>query len=143
MDAEHTIERRLAMDPERVDILESIERLAADQALVGDHEFEFARVTGDEEVADDADQDECDRHERAIGENRIGDDECEEDGRDHQSARVGPDMDVFRSAPRKDRVADEHWFHRNFRFFYYTTFVTAWRSRERGRQAGEVRVILC
>lgn len=100
VDAEHALERRLAMDPERMDILEGVECLTTDQSLVRHHELEFARVTGDEEIADDADQDERDRHERAISEDRIGDDEREEDGRDHESARVRPDMDMFRGAPR-------------------------------------------
>lgn len=99
MDTEHTLERRFAMNPERVDVVEGVERFSADESFVRHHELEFARVARDEEVADNADQDKDDRHERAIGEDGVRDDEGEEDGRDHQSARVRPDMDVFRSVP--------------------------------------------
>lgn len=143
MDAEDTLERRLAMDPERVDILESVERFAADQTLVGDHELEFARVTGDEKIADDTDQDENDRHERAIGKDGVGDDEREENGRNHEAARIWPDMDMFRSAPRQDGVADKHWFHRSFRFLHYTmTSIRDKKNRMAGLQAYRFLAVL-
>ena len=117
VDAEHALERRLGIDMERMDVLESVERLAADYALIGDHELELTRVAGDEEIANDADQDKGDRHDRAVGKDGVGDDEREEDSRDHQSTRVGPDMDVFRCTPRQDGVANEDRIHRLFFVF--------------------------
>lgn len=118
--AQDAFERHLFMDPKRVDIFECVECLAADDTFVGDHELEFARISSDEEIADDADQDEGDRHEGTIGKNSVGNDQCEENGRYHEAAWIGPDMEMFRCAPRQKGIARENWFHREFLFLYYT-----------------------
>ena len=104
-----------------MNVFEVVECLAAEYALARDGELELARVTGEEEIADDTDQEERDRHDRAIGEDRVGDDEREENSRNHQTARVGPDMDVFRRAPRQEGSTGRGIeFHSIFLFIYYT-----------------------
>lgn len=64
-----------------------------------------------EEVADDADQDESDSHERAIGDERIADDEDEPDGHDNPAFGAKLKRFVFRSLPAQDDILVSAIFH--------------------------------
>lgn len=81
VDAEYAFKRRIFIDPEGVNVFECIESFSGDDTPVGNREFELSRIAGDEEVTNDAEEDEGNRHHEAIGEDRIGDDEREENSR--------------------------------------------------------------
>lgn len=109
MNTQYAFEWRFFIDMKGVEVFESIECFTAEDALVGNSKFEFTWIASEEEVANHTKEREGDRHEWAIGKDGVGNDEGEENGRDHEAARIGPDMDVFRSAPNDEWGAGKRW----------------------------------
>src|SRR3989344_3087472 len=89
-DAQDILERRFGVDEEGFDGIELVEFIAGDDAFGGDQERQDARLAIEREVADDADQDERDRHERAVGIEGVRDDSDEKRRDDHP--RTGPEL---------------------------------------------------
>lgn len=80
-DREEVIERRLIVEVERFDIFELIELFAGDDAFGGEVEGDDGWFVAEGQIAGHADQNECDGHDRAVGIERPGDDDDQENDR--------------------------------------------------------------
>ena len=77
VNAEDAFEWWFLVDAEGIDIFKLVECLSAENSFIGDSELKFPWISGDKEIANDAEEDERNRHEGTIGENGVGDDERE------------------------------------------------------------------
>ncbi len=104
-DREEVFERRISMDEERSDGIVGVEFIVREDAAVGQRETVLLGLGDMHQVADDADQDESDRHQRAIGIERPGDNEDKECRQDDTGFRSELESIMLGSAPfEKDRA---------------------------------------
>lgn len=104
-DREEIVERRISVDEERSDGIVGVEFVVREDAAVGQREPVLLGFGGMHEIADDANQDEGDRHQGAVGIERPGDDEDEQCGQDDTCFRSELEGIVLGGGPfEKDRA---------------------------------------
>lgn len=104
-DTEDVFERRISVDEERCEGIELIEFVAGDDAFDRHEKSDDARFTVQGKVSDDTDQDESDRHQRAIGIQGVADDSDEEYRDDRPRAWSELERFVLRRLPVQEDLA--------------------------------------
>lgn len=105
LDAQDVFKWRIGVDEERLERIKFVEFIAGDDAFSGDQKGKYTRLAVEREIADDADEDECDGHKRAIGIEGVGDDSDEENSDDDARARTELQWLMFRSLPTEKYFA--------------------------------------
>ena len=105
-DREEVFERWIGMDEERSDGVVGVEFIVGEDAAVGQRETVLLGLGDMHQIADDADQDEGNRHHRAIGIERPRDNEDEQYRQDNTGFRPELESIMFGSAPFEKDIAE-------------------------------------